>query len=266
MPGWSRVKMLRTNARSIGHRLFARYSASRFLRSANVGLPSPVHTSASRARRWTRRDAFAQTARAKRARRRAVDRSCLSRALLQDVSRSGGEIIGTARHIGIHQPPLVRMSVAFAIDAPGVVTAASKPVHGGRSGLPGSAGRIPASPTPRPCTNRIVPVASEEASVARDSLAACATGRGGCCPCPPACTAQCSVPLTSASAWGRRGLLPAGGRGSRGGSDRTDRCEATDSFAELGSAAIRVARCRRWARGLEGSPVGEIGAPRTVPA
>ena len=54
VPGWSRVKMLCTKARSIGRRLLARYSARRFLRSASVGLPSPVHTSASSARRPTR--------------------------------------------------------------------------------------------------------------------------------------------------------------------------------------------------------------------
>src|SRR5439155_10850289 len=46
--------MLCTNARSIGRRFLAENSGSFFLRSASVGLPSPVHTNASSARRATR--------------------------------------------------------------------------------------------------------------------------------------------------------------------------------------------------------------------
>jgi hypothetical protein len=54
VPGWSRLKMLCTKARSIGRRFFAWNSGRRFLRSASVGLPSPVQTNASSARRATR--------------------------------------------------------------------------------------------------------------------------------------------------------------------------------------------------------------------
>ena len=46
--------MLRTKARSIGRRFFDWNSGSRFLRSASVGLPSPVQTKASSASRATR--------------------------------------------------------------------------------------------------------------------------------------------------------------------------------------------------------------------
>jgi hypothetical protein len=54
VPGWSRAKMLCTNARSIGRRFFDWNSGRRFLRSASVGLPSPVQTNASSASRATR--------------------------------------------------------------------------------------------------------------------------------------------------------------------------------------------------------------------
>jgi len=46
--------MLRTKARSIGRRCFDRNSASFFFRSASVGLPLPVQTNASSARRAAR--------------------------------------------------------------------------------------------------------------------------------------------------------------------------------------------------------------------
>src|SRR2546430_10765380 len=48
-----RSKMLRTKARSIGRRFFDWNSGSRFLRSASVGLPSPVQTKASRSEEHT---------------------------------------------------------------------------------------------------------------------------------------------------------------------------------------------------------------------
>jgi hypothetical protein len=54
VPGWSRLKMLRTNARSIERRFFDANSASFFLRSVSVGLPCPVQTNASSASRATR--------------------------------------------------------------------------------------------------------------------------------------------------------------------------------------------------------------------
>ena len=44
VPGWSRLKMLRTNARSIGRRFISLNCGSFLRRSASVGLPSPVHT------------------------------------------------------------------------------------------------------------------------------------------------------------------------------------------------------------------------------
>ena len=54
VPGWSRSKMLRTKARSIGRRFFAANSGRRLRRCSSVGLPSPVQTKASSARRATR--------------------------------------------------------------------------------------------------------------------------------------------------------------------------------------------------------------------
>ena len=53
-PGWSRSNTLRMNARSIGRRFFDWNSGSFFLRSARVGLPLPVQTNESSARRDTR--------------------------------------------------------------------------------------------------------------------------------------------------------------------------------------------------------------------
>ena len=50
-PGWSRLKIECTKARSIGRRFLARNSGSFLARSASVGLPLPVHTMASRASR-----------------------------------------------------------------------------------------------------------------------------------------------------------------------------------------------------------------------
>jgi hypothetical protein len=52
--GWSRWKIECTNARSIGRRLVFVNSGSFLRRCSSVGLPSPVHTYASSARRATR--------------------------------------------------------------------------------------------------------------------------------------------------------------------------------------------------------------------
>ena len=51
---WSREKMLRTKARSMGRRLLAMNSGSFLRRCSSVGAPSPVQTKASSASRDTR--------------------------------------------------------------------------------------------------------------------------------------------------------------------------------------------------------------------
>ena len=104
--------------------------ASRFLRSASVGLPSPVQTSASSASRRTRSGmALREQSGAQCARRRAVEQQCLPAGLVEDVRGGRRQVVGAARNIGVDRPPFVGATIPFAIDAPRVVTQAREPVH-----------------------------------------------------------------------------------------------------------------------------------------
>ena len=138
VPGWSRAKMLRTKARSIGRRFFDRNSGRRLRRSASVGLPSPVHTKASRARRWTR----SGWRWANSAARRAPDempyvRKALDAARAGDVVGRGLEVVGADGDVGVDVAMLVRPPVALHVDAPGVVAEAREVVHRRGVGAPG---------------------------------------------------------------------------------------------------------------------------------
>ena len=136
--GWSRVKMLRIMSRSIGRRLLARYSGSRFLRSVSVGLPSPVYTSASSARRaHALRMALGEQPDAQRAGGRAVEQQLLAAVVLQDVLRNRRHVVSAAGDVGVDRPRLVGAAVAFAVEAPGVVAEAREPVHDRRLGPTG---------------------------------------------------------------------------------------------------------------------------------
>ena len=125
------MKIDRTKARSIGRRFLARNSGSFLRRSASVGLPSPVHTKASRARRFTRSGwRSAKAAARKRARRDAVDEERPRAARLEDVVGGGRKVVGAGGDVGIDVAALVGAAVAFHVDAPGVETLRCEEVHG----------------------------------------------------------------------------------------------------------------------------------------
>src|SRR4029453_15182211 len=132
--------MLRTKARSIGRRFFSRYSGRRLRRSARVGLPCPVHTNASRARRRTR----SGWRWAKSAARSAPDempyiRNDSTRRARRwpDVIAGRPQVVGAVGDVGVDVATLVGAPVALHVDAPRVVSEAREAVHRGGVGAAG---------------------------------------------------------------------------------------------------------------------------------
>ena len=127
VPGWSRLKIECTKARSIGRRFFDWYSGSclRAVGERRRAFTGPDH-GVERKPADQLGMALREQCGAQRARRNAVDQERLLAAQLLDIGRGRKAIVGALRNRRVVVAVLGRAAVAFHVDAPGVEAAAGR--------------------------------------------------------------------------------------------------------------------------------------------